>query len=85
MDISLHMDGVGYAGADGRGFLGLMAARPHDRKGYRMRGAFRSSRRPKCTAKACPFPDNGLVEMGLCPHLQPKGYNTSQFVVPESL
>jgi hypothetical protein len=25
------MDGVGYAGADGRGFRGLMAARPHDR------------------------------------------------------
>jgi hypothetical protein len=34
LDISLHMDGVGYAGADGRGFRGLMAARPHDRKGY---------------------------------------------------
>jgi hypothetical protein len=27
-------DGVGYAGADGRGYRGLMAARPHDRKGY---------------------------------------------------
>jgi hypothetical protein len=48
-------DGVGYEGANGRGYRGLMAARPHDRKGYRMRGAFRSSRRPKCTAKACLF------------------------------
>jgi hypothetical protein len=42
-------------GLMGVGSVGLMAARPHDRKGRRMRGEFRSSRRPKCTAPACLF------------------------------
>ena len=32
MDISLHMDGVGYAGADGCGFRGLMAEDPMTEK-----------------------------------------------------
>jgi hypothetical protein len=40
--------------SDMRGLVGvcsvrLMAARPHDRLGRRMRGACQSSRRPKCT------------------------------------
>lgn len=35
--------------ADGRGFSWV----DHETIRYGMRGAFRSSRRPKCTAKAC--------------------------------
>ena len=48
-------DGVGYAGADWRGYYRLMASRPYNKKGYQMRRAFRSSRQPKCTAKVCLF------------------------------
>ena len=36
------------------GFIGLVAPTPDDKKGYRIRGAFRLSRQTKCTASLPP-------------------------------
>jgi hypothetical protein len=55
MDAPHHMDSVGCAGLVDVGSVSSMAARHRDSKGYRIREAFRSSRRPKCTAKGLPI------------------------------